>query len=99
MISIVFALALAASAQPPDATIPAKIQSESIYATTRVTNDSKVGSGVTIAVQDGYAYVLTACHILDSPGDVKVDFYSKSSGKTPEPLLATRPSDVQIAVK
>jgi len=88
-------------AQPPaegEATVPEKVERAAL-ATVRVTNlgisDFKIASGVTVGVQNGFAYVLTANHALGQDGDRKVEFFTDLTGD-PDPAFKTLPTDVHV---
>jgi hypothetical protein len=79
---------------------------EAAAATVRVTNlgtDFRTGSGVTFGVRDGYAYVLTANHVLGQDGDRRVEFFSIDQQRQirPEPTFNIQipPSDVVVAAR
>src|SRR6478672_1873279 len=56
--------------------VPAPVQKAAL-ATVRVMNpaDSKIASGVTVGIRDGFAYVLTAGHAVGQERELKVEFF------------------------
>ncbi len=105
MIPFLLTLSLAASPEPPTPdesnNVPAAVRLKAMYATVRVTNqgaDTRFGSGVTIGVIDGYAYVLTASHVISKDGDRRVEFFTKESFPDPEKSITTLPSDITVLV-
>lgn len=97
MLPLLFVASASMAYEPPPvdpavtrAGISEDVQRNAILACTRVTNlgtDFRYASGVTIAVQDGYAYVLTAGHALGQDGQRTVEFFGRSSYPHPEKPL------------
>src|SRR5262245_47621700 len=103
MMPLVLSLCLAAP-QPPEKKeeqYPAKVQ-ESLYATVQVTSegaDFRRGSGVTIGIQDNFAYVLTASHVLGRETNLRVSFMTKKSSPRLDAEWEAKAGEVSVAAR
>jgi S1-C subfamily serine protease len=103
MVPLLFAAVLVPHQPPagPEPNIPVKVMAAAA-ATVRVTNqgtDFRTGSGVTFGVRDGYAYVLTANHVLGQDGDRRVEFFKLDKQNQIHAIFTVQPTDVIVAAR
>jgi hypothetical protein len=102
MVPLLFAAVLVPHQPPagPEPTVPVKVM-EAAAATVRVTNqtDFRMGSGVTFGVRDGYAYVLTANHVIGQDGARRVDFFKIDKHGQIHRYFSVQPTDVVVAAR
>jgi hypothetical protein len=103
MVTLLFAAVLVPHQPPagPEPTVPVDVM-KAAAATVRVTNQGTVfqtGSGVTFGVRDGYAYVLTANHVLGQDGNRRVEFFALDKQGRIYPTPTVQPTDVSVAAR
>jgi S1-C subfamily serine protease len=96
----VFLAGLAPAAPPP-----ALVREAGVAATVRVSDPDRdgVGSGVVIAVRDGFVYVLTAAHVLGPDARPRVETFRPADPRKPDSVhdrceLLFRAPDADLAV-
>jgi hypothetical protein len=99
MVPLLFAAVLVPHQPPagPESTVPVAVM-KAAAATVRVTNQG-TGSGVTFGIRDGYAYVLTANHVIGQDGDRRVDFFKIDEQGQIHPTFTVQPTDVVVVAR
>jgi S1-C subfamily serine protease len=95
--SIALSIGLLALAAPPDA--PRAVREGGLAATVRVSEPAtgSVGTGVVIGVRGGFAYVLTAAHIIGPDAKLQVEtFAPQTLYETVEVVFRAPDADVAV---